>query len=63
MKWMTVLYTCFMLTSCQNGRDALESHQIIAEPQKLKVHWSQDPLIDVTEDRVKSVKPCQRLRH
>ena len=62
MKWIAMLCTLFMLTSCyRNGRDALESHQVIAEPKTLRVHWTQDPLIDVTEERCNSTKPCQRL--
>ncbi len=64
MKWLAMLTTLLVLSNCHyNGRDAIESHQIIAEPKTFKVHWTQDPIIDVTEDKTKVYKPCQRLVH
>ncbi len=54
MKWMVVLCTLLTLTGCyRNGRDALETHQVIAEPTKRWIHWQDEEPIDVTKDRVK----------
>ncbi len=62
MKWIAILCTLFVLTSCyKNGRDAIESHQIIAEPGTRWIHWGQETPVDVTEERVDSVKPCEKL--
>jgi hypothetical protein len=62
MKWIAMLCLFFILTNCRNGRDALESHQVIAEPSQHWVHWSKEEKVDVTaEKQVKSIKPCQQL--
>ncbi|MDX2346831.1 MAG: hypothetical protein QNK11_08175 [Legionella sp.] len=63
MKWIAVLCMFFMLTSCfRNGRDALESHQIITEPCKRYIHWSEEEPVDVTaEKQVKHIKSCQQF--
>ena len=63
MNRIAVLCLLLMLASCyRNGRDALESHQIIAEPNTRWVHWEQEAPVDVTQDRLtKPIKPCQQL--
>ncbi len=62
MKWLAMLCAIFILTCChRNGRDAIESHQVLAEPNNRWVHWDRDPPINVTEERVNSKAPCQRL--
>ena len=62
MKWIMVLCALATLTSCnKNGRDALETHQIIAEPKTHWVHWQQEVPVDVTEEHVKLKKPRQKL--
>jgi hypothetical protein len=62
MKWLLVLCALATLTSCnKNGRDALETHQIIAEPKTRWIHWQQEEPVDVTEERVKSIRPCQKI--
>ncbi len=61
MKWIVMLCSFLTLTSCFNGRDALETHQIIAEPKTMKVGWEHEAPIDVTEEHCTTGKPCQRL--
>ncbi len=60
---MAVLCMLLIVTSCyRNGRDALESHQIIAEPSTRWVHWQQEEPVDVTKGRIiKHIKPCQQF--
>jgi hypothetical protein len=62
MKWIAMLSVFLMLTSCyRNGRDAIEAHQVIAEPSNRWVHWGQEDPINVTEDKkITSLKPCQQ---
>lgn len=63
MRRVNLLWMILILSGCHhNGRDALASHQIIAEPSNRWVHWEQEEPVDVTKPRtVEPIKPCQQL--
>lgn len=60
MYWKWTLILCFIIGGCyQNGRDAIATHQIIAEPKSRLIHWQEEVPIAVTEKRINEPEPCQ----